>query len=247
MPARRVFLLGVPIDAVSPDEAVLCLQRFLAEPAQRFVATPNNEMLVVAARNPAFRSLLKSAALNLPDSTGLLLAARVTKQFLPVRVTGVDTVQSLCAGLDGEHPVFLLGAAPGVAERAAAALRAWNSRLVIAGTYAGSPRPEDAEGIISRINASGAHLLLVAYGTPRQEQWITQCLHRMSSVRVAIGVGGAFDFLSGAVPRAPVLLRAVGFEWLWRLALQPWRIGRIWNATIVFSFLVARYGRNEPV
>jgi len=247
MPAHRVFLLGVPIDAVMPDEAVLCLQRFLAEPAQRFVATPNNEMLVAAARDPAFRSLLKSAALNLPDSTGLLLAAGVTKQSLPARVTGVDTVQSLCAELEGGHPLFLLGAAPGIAERAAKALQERNLHLVIAGTHAGSPKPEDAEEIIARINASGAHLLLVAYGAPRQEQWIAQYLHRMPSVRVAIGVGGALDFLSGAVPRAPALLRALGIEWLWRLALQPWRIGRIWNAVVVFPLLVARYGRNEPV
>jgi N-acetylglucosaminyldiphosphoundecaprenol N-acetyl-beta-D-mannosaminyltransferase len=244
--SQRVSLLGVRIDAVTPQSAVEELWRFLEEPAQRHVATPNNEMLVAAARLPSLAAVFNHTALNLPDSTGLLLAARLTGQFLPARVPGVDTVERLCSELTENHSVFLLGAAPGVAERAATIMRNRNRRLRIAGTFAGSPSSDDAGGIIRLINDSGAHLLLVAYGAPAQDVWIADHLAAMPGVRVAMGVGGTFDFIAGTVRRAPRFVRALGLEWAWRLFLQPKRWRRILNATVVFPYLVLRYGRNAP-
>ena len=206
--------------------------------------TPNNEMLVEAVRNEPFRNLLSRTALNLPDSTGLLFAARSTGQVLPMRVTGVDTVERVCASLDASCPVFLLGGAPGVAGTAADALRAKNPALVVAGTFAGSPREEDASAIVELINRSGAHLLLVAYGAPAQDLWIANHLPSMPSVRVAMGVGGTFDFLAGVQKRAPHMVRRLGLEWIWRVVRQPSRLPRIIRATVLFPLLVLRHGRS---
>ncbi len=244
---RTVLLLGVPIDAVTAAEGVARIREFLETPGRRHVVTPNSEMLVASAKSAAFRETLQTADLALPDSAGLLFAARLTGQHLPARVTGVDTVQAVCATLDGACPVFLLGAAPGVAERAAAALHAQNPKLVVAGTYAGSPRPEDAPEIRKRIAAAGPRLLLVAFGAPAQDLWITEQLPLLPTVRVAMGVGGTFDFLSRVQVRAPSWLRRLHLEWLWRVIQEPRRIGRILNAVVVFPLLVLRHGRAAPV
>lgn len=238
----RVVLLGVPVDPVTPAEAVERLRAMLAGGERRHVMTPNNEMLVEASRNEPFRALLNRTALNLPDSTGLLWAAKWTEQSLPARVTGVDTVAALCAALDASTPVFLLGAEEGVAEKAADALRAANPDLRVAGTFAGSPKDEDAKRIVDLVNASGAKLLLVAYGSPAQDLWIDAHLADMPAVRVAMGVGGTFDFLAGTKKRAPTWMRSAGLEWLYRFIQEPSRVRRMWNAVIVFPLLVLTRG-----
>jgi N-acetylglucosaminyldiphosphoundecaprenol N-acetyl-beta-D-mannosaminyltransferase len=242
----RVMLLGIPVDAVTMDQAVGKILRFLEGHRQHQVITPNNEMLVEAARNAAFRHVLHDASLNIPDSTGLLFLAKFTKQKLPQRVTGTDTMQKLCQILTPEAPVFLLGAKPGVAERAAEILKSRNPRLRIAGTYAGSPRDADARDIIARINAVNPAVLFVAYGAPAQELWIARHLSSLTSVKVAMGVGGAFDFVAGMQKRAPSWMRTIGLEWLWRLIREPRRFKRIWNAVAVFPMLGLRYGKETP-
>ena len=244
--SSRVILLGVPIDSVTQVQALEKLQNFLEENGQRHVTTPNNEMLVEAAKNPSFLQLLQKSDLNLPDSKGLLLMARWTGQKLLERVTGVDTVEALCALLDERHPVFLLGAAPGMAQRAASVLQSKNPRLKIVGYFSGSPHANDAADIIARINDSKPHLLLVAFGAPAQDLWIAEHLRQMPSVTVAMGVGGTFDFIAGSKMRAPKLLRNLGLEWLWRFVQEPSRWKRIWRAVIVFPILVFRYGKQPP-
>ncbi len=243
MGSPRVFLLGVPLDAVTRDQAVARLRALLDSPAQHHVMTPNSEMLVESTHNARFREIMLQSTLNLPDSAGVLWMARYTGQRLPQRVAGVDAVMELCAGLGSDHPVFLLGAADGVAAKAADALRAMNPRLRVAGSYGGSPRPDDFEGIAARINAAAPHLLLVAFGAPAQDLWIAEHLGALPSVRVAMGVGGTFDFLAGTQVRAPAFLRSLGLEWAWRFAHEPWRWRRMWRAVIVFPFLVLRHGR----
>jgi N-acetylglucosaminyldiphosphoundecaprenol N-acetyl-beta-D-mannosaminyltransferase len=208
------------------------------------VMTPNNEMLVEASKNPAFKTILQSSALNIPDSQGLLLGAKLTGQQLPERVTGVDTVTALCSRLDERCPVFLLGAGEGIAEQAAAALRSKNPRLKVVGTFSGNPKPEFANDIINGINASQAKLLLVAFGAPTQDFWIHEHLPKLTSVRVAMGVGGTFDFLAGTRTRAPKWMRSMGLEWLYRFIQEPSRYKRMWNAVVVFPILVLLRGKN---
>jgi N-acetylglucosaminyldiphosphoundecaprenol N-acetyl-beta-D-mannosaminyltransferase len=236
----RIILLGIPIDAVTQQEALRLLHSYVSTGLQHHVMTPNSEMLVEAVKNPGFKQILRTSALNLPDSAGLLFAARWTHQYLPERVTGVDTVQLLCQMLDGNHPIFLLGAAPGIAEKAAKILLQKNPQLVVAGTYSGSPNPKEAPDIIQRISATSPHILFVAFGSPMQDMWISEHLHKLPSVRVAMGVGGTFDYIAHVQKRAPVFLQSLHLEWLYRLLREPKRIKRIWRAVVVFPFLVLR-------
>lgn len=244
----RVSVLGVPIDALSTEEVLQQLYGYLRGDTQHHVMTPNNEMLVEADRNPAFKALLNRTSLNLADSTGVVWAMsrkNVLQRNTGVlqRNTGVDTVVALCSTLPADIPVFLLGAAEGVAHKASESLQKRNPNIVIAGTYSGDPSAESAPAIIDHINASGAKLLLVAYGAPQQDLWIDQHLSALPTVRVAIGVGGTFDFLAGIVSRAPEWMQYAGLEWLWRLMQQPSRYKRILTALVVFPWLVLR----EPV
>ncbi|MDD5055171.1 MAG: WecB/TagA/CpsF family glycosyltransferase [Candidatus Peribacteraceae bacterium] len=233
----RIHILGVPIDAVTEEEAADRIAGFLDSRTQHHVMTPNPEMLVKAHGDPYFHALLGRTALNVPDGVGLLFAARLQGKRFPARVTGVDLVVRICAN-PAASPVFFLGAAPGVAESAANALQSRVPSLQIAGTYAGSPALAEEEEIIGLINASGAKTLFVAFGAPVQDLWIDWVLSRLQTVRVAMGVGGAFDFLAGKQQRAPKSMQRIGLEWMWRLMKEPRRLKRIWRAVIVFPVFV---------
>jgi N-acetylglucosaminyldiphosphoundecaprenol N-acetyl-beta-D-mannosaminyltransferase len=147
---------------------------------------------------------------------------------LPERVAGSELVYHL-AGLAAEKaiPIFLLGAAPGVADAAAAVLKNHYPTLIIAGTYAGSPDPAENDAIVQRINDSAAALLFVAYGAPKQDKWIARNRENLTTVRAAIGVGGAFDFITGRSVRAPQWMQKLGIEWPHRLYHEPWRWRRM--------------------
>lgn len=234
----RVVILGVPVDPLTRVQAVACIAAMLDESSFHHVMTPNSEMLVEAAKNPSFHVLLNKTALNIADSAGMVWAARRTGQHLPERVTGVDTVIDLCSDLSSDHPVFLLGAWGDTAEKAGNVLAKKNPYLKIVGTFAGSPKDEDADEIIRKINDSGAHLLLVAFGAPKQDFWINTHCARLTTVRVAMGVGGTFDFIAGVHTRAPTVFQNLGIEWLWRLIREPKRFPRIWRAVVVFPWKV---------
>jgi N-acetylglucosaminyldiphosphoundecaprenol N-acetyl-beta-D-mannosaminyltransferase len=243
---RRVSILGVPVDRVTRGEALAMVLQMQGAHGQNIVMTPNPEMLVAAHRNREFFDLFNRSLLNIPDGAGLLWAAKRLGEPIPERVTGVDLMVSICDALDASTPVFLLGAAPGVADTAAEILRKRNPSLVIAGCCAGSPKDDEAGSIISTINASGAKFLFVAFGSPQQELWIDRHFSAMPMIKVAMGVGGSFDFIAGKQKRAPKMFQSLGIEWLWRLLQEPRRIGRICNAVIVFPYLVLTR-RSHPV
>lgn len=237
---HRISILGVAIDDVTEDEALARIAAFVAVGGPHQVVTVNPEFIMEARRNPAFRAALAAADLATPDGFGLLLVARWRGTPFRGRVTGVELVARL-AGAAAERgwSLFLLGAAPGVAERAAAVLRRANPALRVAGCHAGSPHPEDAPRIRALIAAARPDVLLVAYGHPAQELWIAANQPSLR-VPVAIGVGGAFDYLAGVVPRAPSWMRRLGLEWLYRLARQPWRWRRILVAVPLFLWAALR-------
>jgi N-acetylglucosaminyldiphosphoundecaprenol N-acetyl-beta-D-mannosaminyltransferase len=139
--------------------------------------------------------------------------------------------------------VFYLGAAPGVAERTAEILAARHPGLPVAGCYAGSPAPEEEDGIVARVRAARTDLLFVAYGAPRQDLWLDRNLARTGAA-VGIGVGGAFDFVAGVATRAPRWVQRLGLEWLHRLACEPWR----WRRQLALPAFAWRVltGRDAP-
>lgn len=229
MGVAQVELLGVRVDDVTTQETLGLLESFVAEGRPHQIVTLNPEFVMEAQHNAPFRVVLGGASLALPDGYGLLWAARILGQRLRERVAGSDLLPMI-AGLSARHGhrLFLLGAMPGVAERAAAVLRRDYPGVSIVGTMAGSPDPEDEEGIVTAVIDARADVLFVAYGAPRQDLWIHRNLDRLG-VPVCMGVGGAFDYVAGVIPRAPLWLRESGLEWLYRLMRQPWRWRRMLN------------------
>jgi N-acetylglucosaminyldiphosphoundecaprenol N-acetyl-beta-D-mannosaminyltransferase len=235
--SRRVDILGVGFDRVDLAAAAERIIERHASGQRSFVITANPEFVMLARSDGELAEIARAAELVVADGTGVLVASRVLRDPLPGRVPGrllVPAVLQLTSG-----PVFLLGAAPGVADRAGEALVRRIPSLEVAGTYAGSPAPENDEAIRGRIQAAAARVLLVAYGMPAQERWIARNLPLLPSVRTAIGVGGVFDQLAGRVRVPPRFVHAIGLEWLWRLAFEPHRIRRQ-RVLPVFAALVAR-------
>jgi N-acetylglucosaminyldiphosphoundecaprenol N-acetyl-beta-D-mannosaminyltransferase len=223
----RVQVLGLPVHDLTLPELVDRVRLWVRVEPDRLhqVVTLNPEMVMAARRVPAFRAVVEQAEVVTADGVGIVLAARLLGQPLRGRVTGVDLVEALAAAGDPALALFLLGAAPGVAELAARRVQARYPECRIAGTWVGSPRQEESGEALARIAAARPAVVLVAYGAPVQELWVAR--HRreleQAGVVVAVGVGGAFDYLAGVVPRAPRLLRRLGLEWLYRLIRQPWR------------------------
>lgn len=243
---KRINLLGVPVDAVTKKEAFVTVAAFLGGRSGRMVVTPNPEMVVMARRDQEFREALASSDLAIPDGTGLLWAARRRGEPLPERVTGTDLMQDIVslAAARGQG-IFLLGGGPGVAEKAAAELKRRHPDLIVAGAVSGGRVVRDSGGRLSidaaaleAIRSSAPAVLFVAFGHGNQEKWIRQNLPDLPSVRLAMGVGGAFDFIIGKSKRAPEWMQKSGLEWLWRLIHEPRRFVRIWRAVAVFPFLV---------
>ena len=239
-PESSLDVLGVPVAALDLDRAASRLERALDEGERLFVVTANPEFVMHARHDAALLQPPPGVTLLvLPDGIGLVLAARMLgRASFPGRARGRDLVPRLAEiAARRALSLFLLGAADGVAARAADALRAQFPALRIAGSYAGSADRED-DGV-ARVLAARPDILLVAYGMPKQERWIARNLPHLDGVRIAIGVGGAFDYLAGAAPLPPSWLAGIGLEWLWRLVRQPWRWRRQ-LALPVFLWLVLR-------
>lgn len=202
------------------------IESFAAGGGYHLVATVNPEFVMRARKDVDFARVLESADLCLPDGTGVAWAARRQGCALREPVAGTDMLPlltSMCARRG--FRLFLLGAGPGVADELASNLRSRHPALLVA-SHSGSPDPSSDDESLRLIRDHGTQVLLVAYGAPRQEMWIDRLRNRLD-VAVAMGVGGAFDYLTGRVPRAPAWMRRAGFEWLYRLAHQPWRIRRM--------------------
>ncbi len=240
---RRVFILGVPVDDVTEEEACTFAERCLANGGVHQFATVNPEFIMAAQHNAAFMHVLQHTALNVPDGIGVLWAARRKGAPLRARVAGVDLMVRLCAlAAQRGWRVFLLGAQPGVAARAAALLRERYPSLRVCGTFAGSPRPEEATEIVQYIRAAAPHLLFVAYGAPAQDLWLATYLPLLQTPEqglIGMGVGGAFDFIAGVQRRAPKWVQRIGLEWFYRLVRQPWRWRRQ-RALVHFVWRVLR-------
>ncbi|HEX4205471.1 MAG TPA: WecB/TagA/CpsF family glycosyltransferase, partial [Ktedonobacteraceae bacterium] len=246
-----VYVLGVRVDRLSQQQTLARIAQLIATyrashqstPCQQ-VVTVNPEFVMAAQQHAQFRQYINQAAIVVPDGMGVVWATRYLRVPAPERVTGTDMLPSLarvCA--QQGYRLYLLGAAPGVAEIAAARLQELAPGVQIAGTYAGSPAEGEEQAIIERIRAAQADVVCVAYGAPAQELWIGRNLQRLP-VAVALGVGGAFDFLAGRQLRAPRWMQRSGLEWLYRLYREPWRWRRM-LALPAFALRVVLKGRKS--
>lgn len=227
-----INILGVRVDDVCWDDMLRAVVRFVEQGGTHRIATVNIEYVMAAQHDPEFAEILRHTDLNVPDSVGVLLAARWLSHPLCERVTGSDGIYRI-AETCARHGLrlFLLGARPGVAERVGEMLRVRFPGLIVCGTQAG---PENAhivdgpenEAITDRIRQAQADVLLIAYPQIPQEKWLSRNLER-TGAKVAMGVGAAFDFVAGVQKRAPAGWQRFGLEWLYRLLRQPWRWKRM--------------------
>lgn len=214
-------VLGVAFDRLDLDAAVAAILDRLDRGERTFVITANPEFVMLARRDRSVAETARMADLVVPDGTGVAVASAILGRPVP-RVPGRLLVDRLVPALaDRGRSLFLLGAASGVAERAADALRDRVPELRIAGCYPGTP--EDDSDTTGRVRAASPDVVLVAYGMPKQELWIARNLASLPTVKLAIGVGGVFDQLAGVQKVAPGIVHRLGLEWLWRLAREPWR------------------------
>lgn len=271
VPPPAVEVLGLPIDAITMPELLAELRADIQQGRRQWVATVNNEMLVRADRNAKYHSLLASADRRIADSAGVVWAAHhgragggylrslaqlvrmainpsAFRRDLPGTVPGSDLSVEL-AGMCEEfgYRLQLVGAGPGVAEAAAAELRTRFPHLNVSATDGG--RGTTTEDAATRNAIGQAEVVLVAYGPPKQDQWISRNLSKLPKPVVAVGVGGTLDYLAGGrsidggrpASAPPAWVRQRGFEWAWRLATQPRRFRRIITAVPVFVGRVVRY------
>ncbi len=231
-------ILGVRVSALSERDAIAWIDHTLASHGPTCqIATYNPEYAIAARRQPRFLAALQRCELVTADGIGIVFAAKLDGQSVD-RVTGVRLLELLAA--TGE-PLFLLGAGPTVAERAAGRLASAHPTARICGWWSGgSPDPEHDQETFERLRNSGARIVAVAYGAPAQVLWIDRNRVQLSEigVRIAIGVGGALDYWSGLTPTPPSLVRRLGIEWLWRLVREP----RRWRRQLAlpqFTLLVA--------
>jgi N-acetylglucosaminyldiphosphoundecaprenol N-acetyl-beta-D-mannosaminyltransferase len=223
---EQARVLGVRVDCIDMEAAITRIEGLVDAGGHYLVATVNPEFVMRASVDREFARVLESADLCLADGSGVVWAARRQGCTIREPVTGVDLIPPLAALCARRRfRLFLLGAAPGVANELAASLRTDHPDLDVA-AHSGSPDPSSDAQTLALIHEHKPHVLLVAYGAPNQELWIRRISDRLG-VAVAMGVGGAFDYLTGRVPRAPAWMRRAGMEWLFRLARQPWRIRRM--------------------
>ncbi len=223
-----ISLLNIRIDDVTMSETLDWITNAMQTSRLSQICTVNPEFVMKAQDDPDFMYLLTTTGLNLPDGIGLVIASRLLRKPLRARVPGSELVYHLAERCAREGwRLFLLGAEEGIAEQAAEIFQQRHPTLQIAGTFAGSPAESENATIVEMINASRADVLLVAYGAPKQDKWIYRNRETLKTVRVAIGVGGSLDFVTGKSTRAPVWVQKIGLEWLHRLILEPWRWRRM--------------------
>jgi len=190
-------------------------------------------------------SLFNSLMQMVVSGASLVFYPDYCKEVLPERITGIDLMEKLCEKASKKNwKVFLLGAEAGVAEKTAKVLKNKYLNLQIVGAEQGIANYEPNminDDLINRINNSNADILFVAFGAPKQDFFIHEYLLKLSKVKLAMGVGGSFDFISGNVKRAPQIYRDLGLEWLYRFFNEPWRAIRIFNATIRFIINVVKF------
>jgi N-acetylglucosaminyldiphosphoundecaprenol N-acetyl-beta-D-mannosaminyltransferase len=228
-----VALAGLHVDQVDNAGAVAAVEGFFADGAKHRIVTVNTDFMRKARRDGEYRDVLNSADLAVADGMPLVWLSRLQRTPLPERVAGIELVEAICgAASRAGIGVFLLGAAPGIADAAGRALVARHPGLRIAGVYSppfGPHTPEEDARMVAAIRAAGRCAVLVAFGAPRQDRFIHRHLMELD-IAVGMGVGCAFDVLAGAVRRAPQWMQRSGLEWLWRLGQEP---GRLWRRYLV--------------
>lgn len=234
----KIDVMGVLFDNVTLREAVEAGIGFLRGEGFHYVVTPNPEIVMLAEKEEKFRDVVNRADLVIPDGIGVIKAAAILGRPLKSRVPGIEFASGLLEALHGDGlRLYLLGAKPGVADKAAENLREKYPGLVICGTHDGYFK--DDEAAAEEIRAAAPDLLFVCLGFPKQEFWM-DTFARGTGAKLAVGLGGSLDVFAGNVERAPEAWRKHGLEWAYRLKKEPKRIKRMAKLPL---FLLQALGR----
>ncbi len=240
----KVNILGIDIDEMSEPDLLAKIKSFLDENEKHYIVTPNPEIILKSRKDEELKKILNYADIAIPDGYGLICAAKFLSKPLKTRITGIDLTLKVCKEVsEKKHGVFFLGGQKGAAKIISERIQNKFPELLISGGFDG--RIDDTEDndriITSIINHSGAEILFVGLGAPKQEKWIFRNLDKLTNIKVAIGIGGGIDFLSGKVRRAPIWMRRCGLEWLYRFQQEPIkRFARMFNAIIIFPWQILR-------
>lgn len=221
-------ILGIPVTPYTMEEAVQTLTASVQRGKRCFVVTAKAEIIMLAQEDAAYKKLLlEEADLILPDGAGTVWAGNYLGYTIPERVAGYDLYLRLLAeAAVKDIPVYFFGGSPGVAEAAAEeGKRRW-PELQVVGCRNGYFKPEEEASIVESINGSGAKMLFVALGAPRQEKWLSRYAEVLQP-SLLMGIGGSFDVLAGKVQRAPKWMQDARLEWFYRLLKQPARFVRM--------------------
>ncbi|HPV70578.1 MAG TPA: WecB/TagA/CpsF family glycosyltransferase [Candidatus Magasanikbacteria bacterium] len=262
----RLKILDIPIDNFSHWETLNKIKDFLHNKEQNLITTPNPEMLVDADKDWFFKEIFYRSSLNIADGFGLVLAAKYLYHQKLNRYPGIDLMLDVCRLAEQEkRSIFLLGSKQETLDQLTQNLLKLYPQIKIAGATAGLKISVQHNGadkrvwhnefltgldfdqkenkkIIDQINQVKPDILFAAFGHIKQEKWLISYLNQIPSVKVAMGVGGAFNYLSGCVKRAPKMVRQLGLEWFWRLLSDPkYRTQRVFKATFTFLKLIKEY------
>lgn len=229
-----IKILGVRINNIDMDEAMAKIDGYFASDEINYIYTPNPEIVMRAGRDEEFKKIINSASLNLCDGIGLMIASKLKKKPLKSRVTGYDTSIKILELMNERGlSLFLLGAKPGIAEKAIEKINHDYPNIIIAGfnngyfngSHNGHASCDEEEALIEKINDSKADAIFVGMGAGYQEKFIYYNKDKLKT-KLAIANGGVIDVLAGNVKIAPAFIRKIGMEWLYRLVKEPKRFKR---------------------
>ena len=240
MNVRRVRILDIPVDIINKKRAQKKVEEMLMENKSHTIIAINPEKVIAARHDSTLKEALENADLLLPDGAGLVWAARIFGYNGIQRIPGADFMENICKiAAKRNCGVFIYGSREEVNRKATQILQKRYPRLRIAGRCHGYIDEEKMDELVEIINASGAIVLFVALGSPKQEKWMMKYLPRLNKVRICQGIGGTLDTLAGYSKRAPKWIQYLQAEWLYRLLREPWRIKRQ-KALIQFAKLVLK-------
>jgi N-acetylglucosaminyldiphosphoundecaprenol N-acetyl-beta-D-mannosaminyltransferase len=237
----RANILGVNVSAINMDQAVETIECWLTLGEQNYICVTPAHGVMDCQRDPELRWIFNHSGLTTPDGMSIVWLLKLKGYHHVNRVYGSDLLLAACErSLETGWRHFFYGGAPGVAQRLSARLVARFPRLQVAGAYMPPFRPiteDEDRAITNSINAAGPEIVWVGLSTPKQERWMAGHVGKLNAP-VLVGIGAAFDFLSGSKPHAPRWIQRSGFEWLFRLATEPRRLWRRYIQYPYFLWLV---------
>jgi len=225
-------VLGIDVCVTTYEELKKCIRNDIEQNKKSYIVTVNPEKVIKASKDKSLKKILNGAKYQIPDGVGIIYASKIKKGKIKSRITGIDTMEMICELCNEENfKIFMYGAEEEVIEKAKVKLENKYPNINICGYINGYER--DASKIIDRINNSGANVLFVALGSPKQELFISKNINDINC-NILLGVGGSFDVISGKKKRAPRWMRKKGLEWLYRLIKEP---KRFFRQTKIISFI----------